>query len=110
MIGQAADLWPDVSESRVGGAGAIPARRHVAGTVRLLLNMATLLFAPQPLAYFYCVINYTRKRQHSGQHGSCCTRNRAILIRSVAMEWGLCRWARALRSPRPEVGRYRGGA
>src|ERR1017187_10114182 len=52
MIGQAADVWPDDSGSRVGGAGAIPARRHVAGTVRLLLNMATLLFAPQPLAYF----------------------------------------------------------
>ena len=26
------------------------------------------------------------------------------------MEWGLCRWARALRSPRPEVGRYLVGA
>jgi imidazolonepropionase-like amidohydrolase len=61
-------------------------------------------------AYFYCVINYTRKRQHTGQHGSCCTRNRAILIRSVAIDWGLCRWARDLRSSRPEVGRYRGAA
>jgi DNA invertase Pin-like site-specific DNA recombinase len=61
-------------------------------------------------SYFYCVINDTRRRQHKGQHGSCCTRNRAILIRSVAIEWGLCRWARTLRPPRPEVGRYLGGA
>jgi len=60
--------------------------------------------------YFYCVRNSTRRRQHKGQHGSCCTRNRAILIRSVAIEWGLCRWARTLRPPRPEVGRYLGGA
>src|SRR5262249_441126 len=45
-----------------------------------------------------------------GQQGSCCTRNRAILMRSVAMEWGLWRWARTLRSPRPELGGYRGGA
>lgn len=63
-----------------------------------------------PRAYFYCVINYTRRRQHKGQHGSRCTRNRAIWIRSVAIEWGLCRWARTLCPPRPEVGRYWGGA
>jgi sugar lactone lactonase YvrE len=62
------------------------------------------------LPYFYCVINYTRRRQHKGQHGSRCTRNRAIWIRSVAIEWGLWRWARTLRPPRPEVGRYWGGA
>jgi len=61
-------------------------------------------------AYFYCVINYRRKEQHNGQHGSRCTRNRAIWIRSVAIEWGLCRWARTLRSPRPELGRYPGRA
>ncbi len=41
---------------------------------------------PNSIAYFYCVINYLRKRQHKGQHGSCCTRNRAIRMRRVAID------------------------
>ena len=48
--------------------------------------------AARSLTYFYCVRNYRRKKQpHEGQHGSCCTRNRAIWIRSVAIECWLCR-------------------
>ncbi len=62
------------------------------------------------LPYFYCVINYTRKRQHKGQQGRCCTMDRAIWMRSVAIDRGLCRCARALRPSRPEAGRYWGAA
>lgn len=37
---------------------------------------------------------YKRSAQQKGQQGSLASRPRAMSSRSVAMEWGLCRWAR----------------
>jgi hypothetical protein len=47
---------------------------------------------------------YKRRTQQTGQQGSCWSRNLASLIRSVAIEYGLCRSARTRRAARPEVG------
>jgi hypothetical protein len=48
---------------------------------------------------------HKRGTQQTGQQGSCLSRNLASLIRSVAIECGLCRSARTRRAARPEVGR-----
>ena len=58
------------------------------------------------LAYLSLVLLcHKRGTQQTGQQGSCLSRNLASLIRSVAIECGLCRSARTRRAARPEVGR-----
>ena len=56
------------------------------------------------------VLCHKRRQQQKRQQGNSRTRYRAIWMRSVAMELGLCRWARTRRSPRPEVGWNPGSA
>src|SRR3982751_495711 len=53
---------------------------------------------------------YKRRVQQKGQCGSWVRRERAILIRRVAIEVGLCRSARTRRTARLEVGRRLRGA
>src|ERR1700692_5133414 len=53
---------------------------------------------------------YKRREQQNGQHGSCWSRARAILMRRVAMDCGLCRSARARRAAGQEAGRDPRGA
>jgi hypothetical protein len=48
---------------------------------------------------------YKLREPQKGQQGSCRSRARAILTRSVAMERGLCRSARVRRAAGLEVGR-----
>ncbi len=48
---------------------------------------------------------HKRRTQQNGQQGSRLSRNLASLIRSVAIEYGLCRSARMRRAAGPEVGR-----
>ena len=48
---------------------------------------------------------HKRRMQQNGQQRSCLSRNLASLIRSVAIECGLCRSARMRRAAGPEVGR-----
>jgi hypothetical protein len=65
-------------------------------------------------SYFFRILLvllcYKRKEQQSGQCGSWVRRKRAILIRRVAIEAGLCRSARARRTARLEVKRKLRGA
>jgi hypothetical protein len=42
---------------------------------------------------------YKRSAQQKGQRGNLASRLRAMRSRSVAMEWGLCRWARPAGLP-----------
>jgi MFS transporter len=64
--------------------------------------------------YFFCIalvlLCYKRRVQQKGQWGSWVRRKRAILIRRVAIEAGLCRSARARRTARLEVKRKLRGA
>src|SRR4051812_34906823 len=53
---------------------------------------------------------YKRRAQQKGQCGSWVRRKRAILIRRVATEAGLCRSARTRRTARLEVKRKLRGA
>ena len=53
---------------------------------------------------------YKRSEQQKGQQGSCWSRARAIRMRSVAMDCGLCRSARTRRAAGLEVGRNLRGA
>src|SRR3954471_11763029 len=46
---------------------------------------------------------YKRREQQKGQYGNWVSRKRAILIRRVAIEVGLCRSARTRRTARLEV-------
>jgi hypothetical protein len=47
------------------------------------------LFSRTLYRYYYCVINnHRRLPQQNGQHGSCWSRALAILMRTVAMEFG----------------------
>ena len=48
---------------------------------------------------------HKRRVQQNGQQVSRLSRNLASLIRSVAIECGLCRSARMRRAAGPEVGR-----
>jgi hypothetical protein len=48
---------------------------------------------------------HKRRMQQNGQKGSPLSRNLASLIRSVAIEYGLCRSARMRRAAGLEVGR-----
>jgi hypothetical protein len=47
---------------------------------------------------------HKRRTQQNGQQVSRLSSHRASLIRSVAIEYGLCRSARMRRAPGPEVG------
>jgi hypothetical protein len=53
---------------------------------------------------------HKRRTQQNGQQVSRLSRNLASLIRSVAIEYGLCRSARMRRAAGQEVGRYFLGA
>ena len=59
--------------------------------------------------YFYIIplilLCHKRRVQQNGQQGSRLSRNLASLIRSVAIDVGLCRSARMRRAAGPEVGR-----
>jgi hypothetical protein len=67
-----------------------------------------------PNSYFFrtllVLLCYKRRAQQKGQCESWVRRKRAILIRRVAIEAGLCRSARARRTARLEVKRKLGGA
>jgi hypothetical protein len=78
--------------SCIGAGGYASVSPHVADTGPLFRERLILL----------C---YKRRTQQKGQQGSRLSRNLASLIRSVAMEYGLCRSGRMRRPPGPEVGR-----
>jgi len=59
---------------------------------------------------FLILLCYKLRAQQKGQQGSCLSRALAIRMRSVAMDWGLCRSARARRAAGLEVGRNLRGA
>jgi hypothetical protein len=54
---------------------------------------------------YLVLLCHKRWTQQNGQQGSCLSRNLASLIRSVAIEYGLCRSARMRRAAGLEVGR-----
>ena len=49
---------------------------------------------------------YKNEALQKGQRESCLSRWRAMAMRSVAIEWGLCRSGRTRRASRPEVARH----
>ena len=60
--------------------------------------------------FLLILLCYKRREPQKGQHGSCWSRARAILMRSVAMDCGLCRSARTRRAAGLELGRNFRGA
>jgi len=62
------------------------------------------LFTAHPVTRLV-LLCHKRRVQQNGQQGSCLSRNLASLIRSVAIEYGLCRSARMRRTAGTEVGR-----
>ena len=78
-----------------------------------VLALAFLVMAEFTFAFLLrhlVLLCYKRRVQQKGQCGSWVRRKRAILIRRVAIEAGLCRSARARRAARLEVGRKLRGA
>jgi hypothetical protein len=77
---------------------------------RLVIRTGMRIVAVGILAGLLVLLCYKRREQQNGQHGSCWSRARAILMRSVAMDCGLCRSARARRAAGLELGRNLRGA
>jgi hypothetical protein len=80
-----------------------------AGTVREARKISVLVVGstPQLFSRFQSLVPpcHKRRTQQNGQQGSHLSRNLASLIRSVAIEYGLCRSARMRRAAGLEVGR-----
>jgi len=57
---------------------------------RVIVMMASLRFDTSSLV----LLCHKRRVQQNGQHVSCLSKNLASLMRSVAIEYGLCRSAR----------------
>ena len=82
-------------------------KRDIIGGFQLYENAALRLHSIKQALVLLC---YKRRAQQKGQCESWVRRKRAILIRRVAIEAGLCRSARARRTARLEVKRKLGGA
>ena len=81
--------------------------------VASIAGMLALLFetiAAPAIVTRLVLLCYKRRAQQKGHCGSWVRRKRAILLRRVAIEAGLCRSARARRTAGLEVGRKLRGA
>jgi hypothetical protein len=92
-----------------------PRRRLCSGCVmQVALTAYCVVASMSPTSDFsstlLLLLCYKRRVQQKGQWGSWVRRKRAILIRRVAIEAGLCRSARARRTARLEVKRKLRGA
>jgi hypothetical protein len=67
-------------------------------------------FIAQRDSFYLVLLCYKLSAQQKGQQGSRPSRQRAIRMRSVAIECGLCRSARARRAAGLVPGRNPGGA